>query len=73
MAATHLLISTKRSAPADDLTSFLLAAREEGEEGEESLNEHELVATLLLMIGGSQTTINSWTTPSANRSPGPTS
>ncbi|MEU5083253.1 MULTISPECIES: cytochrome P450 family protein [Streptomyces] len=56
VAAMHLLITTKRTAPADDLTSFLLAAREEGEE---SLNEHELVSTLLLMIGGgSQTTIN---------------
>jgi cytochrome P450 len=66
VAAMHLLIATRRKAPADDLTSFLLAAREEGEE---SLNEHELVSTLLLMIGGgSQTT--SWTTPSANSWPG---
>ncbi|MEU6672330.1 cytochrome P450 [Streptomyces sp. NPDC046727] len=56
VAAMHLLIETRRHTPADDLTSFLLAAREEGEE---SLNEHELVSTLLLMIGGgSQTTIN---------------
>jgi 2-hydroxy-5-methyl-1-naphthoate 7-hydroxylase len=55
-AAMHTLIGTKRRAPADDLTSFLLAAREEGEE---ALSEHELVSTLLLMIGGgSQTTIN---------------
>ncbi|MFF3822043.1 cytochrome P450 [Streptomyces bluensis] len=55
-AAMHLLIATKRRTPGDDLTSFLIAAREEGEE---SLNEHELVSTLLLMIGGgSQTTIN---------------
>ncbi|MFF4752074.1 cytochrome P450 family protein [Streptomyces sp. NPDC002514] len=56
VAAMHLLIATKRHTPGDDLTSFLLTAREEGEE---SLNEHELVSTLLLMIGGgSQTTIN---------------
>ncbi|MFB7500831.1 cytochrome P450 [Streptomyces sp. NPDC056161] len=56
VAAMHLLIATKRRTPGDDLTSFLLTAREEGEE---SLNEHELVSTLLLMIGGgSQTTIN---------------
>jgi len=55
-AAMHLLIGTKRRTPGDDLTSFLIAAREEGEE---SLNEHELVSTLLLMIGGGrQTTIN---------------
>ncbi|MFE9613879.1 cytochrome P450 [Streptomyces sp. NPDC006012] len=56
VAAMHLLIATKRHTPGDDLTSFLLSAREEGEE---SLNDHELVSTLLLMIGGgSQTTIN---------------
>lgn len=55
-AAMHLLIDTKRRTPGDDLTSFLLAAREDGEE---KLSEHELVSTLLLMIGGgSQTTIN---------------
>lgn len=55
-AAMHLLIDTKRRTPGDDMTSFLIAAREEGEE---SLKEHELVSTLLLMIGGgSTTTIN---------------
>ncbi|GHE57245.1 cytochrome P450 family protein [Streptomyces capitiformicae] len=55
-AAMHLLIGTKRRTPGEDLTSFLINAREEGEE---SLDEHELVSTLLLMIGGgSQTTIN---------------
>jgi cytochrome P450 len=54
--AMHLLIATRRREPGDDLTSFLLAAREEGAE---PLSEHELISTLLLMIGGgSQTTIN---------------
>ncbi len=56
VSAMHLLITTKQRTPAEDLTSFLIAAREEGEE---SLNQHELISTLLLMIGGgSQTTIN---------------
>ncbi|MET8977497.1 cytochrome P450 [Streptomyces sp. NPDC004539] len=56
VAAMRLLIATKREVPGEDMTSFLIAAREEGEE---SLDEHELVSTLLLMIGGgSQTTIN---------------
>lgn len=50
------LIAARRVEPDDRLTSFLLAAHEEGEEG---LTEHELISTLLLMIGGgSQTTIN---------------
>lgn len=55
-AAMRLLIGTRRREPGDDLTSFLLAARETGME---PLSEHELISTLLLMIGGgSQTTIN---------------
>ncbi|MGH3309291.1 MAG: cytochrome P450 family protein [Streptomyces sp.] len=54
--AMRTLIDTRRRDPGEDLTSFLLAAREEGEE---SLSEHELISTLLLMIGGgSTTTIN---------------
>ncbi|MFF3755438.1 cytochrome P450 [Streptomyces sp. NPDC002018] len=56
VAAMHTLIDAKRREPGDDLTSFLLAAREEGND---RLTEHELVSTLLLMIGGgSTTTIN---------------
>jgi cytochrome P450 len=55
-AAMRLLIETRRRDPGDDLTSFLLSARESDVE---PLNEHELISTLLLMIGGgSQTTIN---------------
>ncbi|MFF2412019.1 cytochrome P450 [Streptomyces sp. NPDC058092] len=54
--AMHLLIDTKRRTPGDDLTSFLIAARDSDED---PLTGHELISTLLLMIGGgSQTTIN---------------
>jgi cytochrome P450 len=53
--AMHALIDARRHEPGDDLTSFLIAAREEGS----ALTEQELIATLLLMIGGgSGTTIN---------------
>lgn len=56
VAEMRTLIGTKREDPRDDLTSFLLAA---GEEGDDPLTEHELISTLLLMIGGgSTTTIN---------------
>ncbi|ASU78972.1 cytochrome P450 [Actinopolyspora erythraea] len=56
VAAMRTLIETKRRDPGDDLTSFLLAAHEEGDD---PLTEHELISTLLLMIGGgSTTTIN---------------
>lgn len=56
VAAMRTLIGTRRREPGDDLTSFLLAAREEGDD---RLTEHELISTLLLMIGGgSTTTIN---------------
>ncbi|MEU9504655.1 cytochrome P450 [Micromonospora sp. NPDC048170] len=54
--AMRTLIGLKRREPADDLTSFLLAARVEGEE---PLGEQELVDMLLLLIGGgSQTTVS---------------
>ncbi|XVS61957.1 cytochrome P450 family protein [Actinosynnema sp. CA-299493] len=54
--AMRLLIDTKRREPGDDLTSFLLTARVEGEA---PLSEQELISTLLLMIGGgSQTTVS---------------
>jgi cytochrome P450 len=53
----HTLIGAKREAAGDDLASFLISAHEDG--GEQPLTEHELISTLLLMIGGgSSTTIN---------------
>jgi cytochrome P450 len=56
VSAMHALIDARRREPGDDLTSFLIAAREEGSA---PLTEDELIATLLLMIGGgSGTTIN---------------
>ncbi|MFF6785556.1 cytochrome P450 [Streptomyces sp. NPDC012510] len=56
VAAMHSLIDARRREPGDDLTSFLIAAREEEDA---PLTEHELISTLLLMIGGgSGTTIN---------------
>lgn len=55
-AAMRTLIETRRRDPGEDLTSFLLAARQKDED---PLTETELISTLLLMIGGgSQTTIN---------------
>jgi cytochrome P450 len=49
------IIEGKRRAPADDLTSALIAAREEGDR----LSEEELVGTLLLMfLAGHATTTN---------------
>lgn len=56
LAAMRILIETKRSHPGEDLTSTLIA---ESEKEDDPLSEDELIATLLLMIGGgSQTTIN---------------
>ncbi|MFF2185126.1 cytochrome P450 [Streptomyces sp. NPDC058155] len=56
LSTMRTLIDAKRQDPGDDLTSFLLASREEGNE---PLTEHELISTLLLMLGGgSTTTIN---------------
>ncbi|MFF9314209.1 cytochrome P450 [Streptomyces sp. NPDC014748] len=56
--ALDLLIAAKRRAPGDDMTSLLLAARdEEGDGG--ALSAAELRDTLLLMISaGYETTVN---------------
>jgi len=54
IAAMHALIDARRQGPGDDLTSFLIAAREEGST---PLTEDELIATLLLMIGGGSGTL----------------
>ncbi|MEU6082835.1 cytochrome P450 [Streptomyces sp. NPDC047108] len=49
------VIESKRQAPGDDLTSALIAAREE----DDRLSEEELVGTLLLMfLAGHATTLN---------------
>ncbi|MBB4909423.1 cytochrome P450 [Actinophytocola algeriensis] len=54
--AMRTLIDLKRREPADDLTSFLLAARLDGEA---PLSEQELVDMLFPLIGdGSQTTVS---------------
>lgn len=56
LTAMRTLIDEKRSRPAEDLTSILIAV---SHKEEDPLTEDELIATLLLMIGGgSQTTIN---------------
>ncbi|GGO90749.1 cytochrome P450 family protein [Wenjunlia tyrosinilytica] len=50
------LVAAKREEPGDDMTSVLIAAREE--DGER-LSESELVDTLVLMLGaGHETTVN---------------
>lgn len=50
------VVAAKRAAPGDDLTSGLIAARDEGDAG---LTEEELVDTLILMIAaGHETTVN---------------
>ncbi|MGW1081257.1 cytochrome P450 family protein [Kitasatospora sp. NPDC002522] len=49
------VVEAKRSAPGDDLTTDLIAAREESDR----LSEQELVGTLLLMlVAGHETTLN---------------
>jgi cytochrome P450 len=54
--AMRTLIDGKRREPGDDLTSFLIAARVDGEA---PLSEQELVDMLILLIGGgSQTTVS---------------
>jgi cytochrome P450 len=49
------LVAAKREAPGDDLLSALIAARD----ADDSLDEHELIAMLfLLLIAGHETTMN---------------
>ncbi|GAA2740091.1 cytochrome P450 [Kitasatospora cinereorecta] len=49
------VVAAKRAEPGDDLTTALIAAREEGDR----LSEQELVGTLLLMlVAGHETTLN---------------
>jgi cytochrome P450 len=49
------LVAVKRAAPADDLLSALVTARDEGD----ALGEHELLAMLfLLLVAGHETTTN---------------
>ncbi|GGU38375.1 cytochrome P450 family protein [Streptomyces violascens] len=57
-AALKRLIVAKRSAPGDDMTSLLIAARDEEGDGH-GLSDAELRDTLLLMItAGYETTVN---------------
>jgi cytochrome P450 len=52
------LVAAKRARPGDDMTSVLIAARDEGGDGS-ALSEEELVDTLLLVISaGHETTVN---------------
>ena len=56
-AAMGELVILKRELPADDLTSGLIAARDD--EGDTRLSEQELLDTLVLMISaGHETTVN---------------
>ncbi|MGW0826050.1 cytochrome P450 family protein [Streptomyces sp. NPDC002845] len=51
------LVAMKRESPGDDLTTGLIAARDE--EGDTRLSEQELLDTLVLMISaGHETTVN---------------
>ncbi|MEV4918298.1 cytochrome P450 [Streptomyces tirandamycinicus] len=51
------LVAAKRESPGDDLTTGLIAARDD--EGTARLSEQELLDTLVLMIGaGHETTVN---------------
>ncbi|CAL9645497.1 cytochrome P450 family protein [Streptomyces sp. enrichment culture] len=55
-AALGELVALKRRSPGDDLTSALIAARDEGDT---RLSEQELLDTLVLMISaGHETTVN---------------
>ncbi|MFD4370992.1 cytochrome P450 [Streptomyces sp. NPDC058486] len=57
-ALFHRFIAARRAAPGDDMTSLLLAARDEEGDGSR-LGEEELADTLLLMISaGYETTVN---------------
>ncbi|MFG1860918.1 cytochrome P450 [Microbispora bryophytorum] len=52
------MIATKRSDPGDDMTSFLIAARDEESAGA-GFTDQELRDTLVLMINaGCETTVN---------------
>ncbi|WP_059006279.1 cytochrome P450 family protein [Streptomyces specialis] len=54
-AALADLVARRRREPGDDLTSALIAARDDGD----GLTENELVDTLLLIVGaGHETTVN---------------
>ncbi|MFE0515072.1 cytochrome P450 [Streptomyces sp. NPDC058964] len=56
-AALGALVALKRRSPGDDLTSALIAARDE--EGGTRLSEQELLDTLALMVSaGHETTVN---------------
>ncbi|MDQ0949661.1 cytochrome P450 [Streptomyces phaeochromogenes] len=56
-AALGELVAAKRESPGDDLTSGLIAARDD--EGDTRLSEQELLDTLVLMISaGHETTVN---------------
>ena len=53
VAMLEALVEAKRSAPADDLVSGLLSARD----GDECLNEQELLSTIFqLIVAGHDTT-----------------
>ncbi|MGV9454868.1 cytochrome P450 family protein [Streptomyces sp. NPDC003635] len=55
-AALGELVAAKRRSPGDDLTSALIAARDEGDN---RLSEQELLDTLVLMVSaGHETTVN---------------
>ncbi|MET9272149.1 cytochrome P450 [Kribbella sp. NPDC003557] len=54
----HELVALKRSTPGDDLTSALIAARDDEGDGS-ALDEEELIDTLLLVVAaGYETTVN---------------
>ena len=56
-AAMGELVALKRKSPGDDLTSALIAARDD--EGDTRLSEQELLDTLVLMVSaGHETTVN---------------
>ncbi|WP_418955335.1 cytochrome P450 family protein [Streptomyces tritici] len=60
--ALEALVAAKRASPGDDMTSLLIAARDDEGEGEakgSGLTDAELLDTLLLMISaGYETTVN---------------
>ncbi|MGW7522631.1 hypothetical protein [Streptomyces sp. NPDC054783] len=65
------LVAAKRAAPGEDITSFLIAARDEEGDGS-SLTEEALLDILLLVIGaGYETTVvcHCWRSPTGSRRP----